>query len=159
MKQNILKILSLAAFFIILSETLSLVNIVLALLVSTVVVAFAQEKSEIFRYVTPKLLGLWFMYFFRLLIEVIKANLQVAMIALSKNMAVAPEVVPYHSDLKDPWLLTILANSITLTPGTMTVDIEGRDLLIHCLNKSYVESLNHMKMADLLMRIEGELIG
>jgi len=68
-------------------------------------------------------------------------------------------VVTYESKLSDEWLLTILANSITLTPGTMTVDIKGNQLLIHCLNKMYSNGLSDMHLEKMLFEIERDING
>jgi multicomponent Na+:H+ antiporter subunit E len=51
--------------------------------------------------------------------------------------------------------LTILANSITLTPGTMTVSIDKNVLDIHCLNKNYEDSLKDNLFEKMLLKIEG----
>ncbi len=43
---------------------------------------------------------------------------------------VKTKIVRIHTDLKKPYLRAILANSISLTPGTVTVDLDGQDLLV-----------------------------
>lgn len=159
MKNNILKILVLVMFFIVLSEKVTLLNIVFGLLMAGLVVTFNKEELHINRYMKPSLLVKWIKFLVILFVEVVKANIQVAIITLSKNMDVEPVIVTYKSVLKDEFLLTILANSITLTPGTMTVDIKGDNLLIHCLNKEYSEAINGMDMEVMLRGIEGELNG
>jgi len=158
-KNNILKILVLALFFIILSEKVTLLNIAFGLLTAMLVVTFNKEELRINRYMKPKLLLKWIKFVIILFVEVVKANIQVAIITLSKDMNVEPVIVTYKSVLKDEFLLTILANSITLTPGTMTVDIKGDKLLIHCLNKEYSKGLSGMDMEIMLRGIEGELNG
>ena len=74
-------------------------------------------------------------------------------------MKLSPQVVEYTSPIKDEWLLTILANVITLTPGTMSVDLNDSRLIIHCLNKEYAEGLGKMSLEKLLLKIEGDCIG
>ena len=158
MKQKGIEIVILAMFFMVLSEALTPINILVSFMVAFAVVSFkSQIQSKPSKYLSLKLAFLWLKYFVVLLAEVVIANVQVAKIALSPKMPVQPQVITYQSDLKDPWLLTILANSITLTPGTMTVDISGETLLIHCLNPDYVSGLDDMRMARLLKNIEGEL--
>jgi len=158
-KNNILKISVLVMFFIVLSEKISFLNIVFGLLIAALVTTFNKEELRINRYMKVKLLSKWIKFIATLFIEVVKANIQVAMITLSKNMDVEPVIVTYKSVLKDEFLLTVLANSITLTPGTMTVDIRGNNLLIHCLNKEYSKGLANMDMEVMLCGIEGELNG
>lgn len=63
-------------------------------------------------------------YLFVLIIEVIKANLDVAKIVLSPKIDVDPVVVNFKTKLKSDLGRVILANSITLTPGTITMVME-----------------------------------
>lgn len=75
-------------------------------------------------------------YFCRFLWEMIKANVQVAIIVLHPLRPIRPGIVKIRTELSKDTAVTILANSITLTPGTFTVDInpEGTRLYIHCLS-------------------------
>ena len=74
-------------------------------------------------------------YLFRFLWEMAKANLQVAAIVLHPLRPIKPGIVKIRTGLTKDTAMTILANSITLTPGTFTVDInpEARELYIHCI--------------------------
>lgn len=73
-------------------------------------------------------------YFFWLLVEIAKANWAVTKIILSPKMPIRQHLfrAPYtqRTDLAQ----TIYANSITLTPGTITVEIDDWDFLVHALN-------------------------
>lgn len=159
MKLNFIKIATLSVFFLLLTEKISLLNIVFAVAVAFVVSVISDKSPFEKKYISARLLFKWIKFIGVLFVEVVKANIQVAMITLSKNMNIEPQIVTYNSKLSDELLLTILANVITLTPGTMTVDIKGSELLIHCLNTEYSESLNEMVLEDMLCRIEGELVG
>ncbi len=55
--------------------------------------------------------------------ELIKANVDVARRALSPRLPINPGIVKIETDLKSEYALSALANSITLTPGTITLDI------------------------------------
>lgn len=159
MKLNIIKITTLAIFFLLLSEKVTITNIVFAVAVAFIIEKISDKNLFDRKYISLKVLSRWIKFIGVLFIEVVKANIQVAKITLSMNMDIEPHIVNYKSKLNDEMLLTILANVITLTPGTMTVDIKGNELLIHCLNKEYSESLNGMILEDMLCRIEGELVG
>ncbi len=159
MKNDIIKMMALVAFFLILCEHITLINIVTGVLIAALVYAVFGLKENSLRYLSPKLCLKWIKYGAVLFVEVVKANIQVASITLSRKMDVEPMVVSYTSRLSDTWLLTILANSITLTPGTMTVDIEKSQLTIHCLNRHYSESLSDMSLEKLLYDIEESLNG
>ena len=65
--------------------------------------------------------------------ECIKANFDVAYRVLHPSMPVRPGIVKVKLTLKRALARTILANSITMTPGTITVDIIEDSLYVHCI--------------------------
>jgi len=69
-----------------------------------------------------------------LFIEIVKANLDVAYRVIHPKMPIKPGIVVIKTTLKQDIAKMILANSITLTPGTFTLDILGDTLLIHWIN-------------------------
>ena len=76
----------------------------------------------------------FFIYLLVLFKEIIKANLDVAYRILHPKMPIKPGIVVIKTELKQDLAKMILANSITLTPGTFTLDILGDNLLIHWIN-------------------------
>jgi multicomponent Na+:H+ antiporter subunit E len=80
-------------------------------------------------------------YLIYLLVEVVKANVQVAFIVLNPKLPVSPVFLSYHPQLRSVWGRVLLANSITLTPGTLTIELEGDDYLIHTLTRAAAEAL------------------
>ena len=66
--------------------------------------------------------------------EVIKANFDVAYRVIHPKMPIKPGIVVIKTRLKSDIAKMILANSITLTPGTFTLDVIGDNLLIHWIN-------------------------
>ena len=73
-------------------------------------------------------------YIIVLLWEIIKANLDVAYRVVHPKMPIRPGIVVVKTRLKSDIAKMILANSITLTPGTFTLDVIGDKLLIHWIN-------------------------
>ncbi|MDP3014424.1 MAG: Na+/H+ antiporter subunit E [Candidatus Subteraquimicrobiales bacterium] len=81
-------------------------------------------------------------YLLALIIEIIKANIDVAARVLSPSLPIQPHIVKYRPQLKEDLPRTVLANSITLTPGTLTVDIDDEGVYyIHCLAEIHAEGL------------------
>lgn len=76
-----------------------------------------------------------------LALELIKSNLTVARIVLSPKMVISPTVVQLTAQSDDPVLQAILGNSITLTPGTVTLDDHEGELLVHCLTRQGADAL------------------
>ncbi|MFQ5848554.1 MAG: Na+/H+ antiporter subunit E [Candidatus Methylomirabilales bacterium] len=70
------------------------------------------------------------------LYELGKANLQVAYLALHPKMPIRPGIIAFRTRHRSPLGTTVLANSITLTPGTLTMDVtpDGQTLYIHTLD-------------------------
>ncbi|HDJ34591.1 MAG TPA: Na+/H+ antiporter subunit E [Bacteroidetes bacterium] len=81
-----------------------------------------------------KKIGYSLLYAVVLLKEIILANLDVAYRVLHPKMPIKPGIVIIKTGLKQDLAKLILANSITLTPGTFTLDIEDDRLLIHWIN-------------------------
>jgi len=75
-----------------------------------------------------------FVYIIVLFWEIIKANFDVAYRVIHPKMPIKPGIVLIKTRLKSDIAKMILANSITLTPGTFTLDIIGEELLIHWIN-------------------------
>ena len=79
---------------------------------------------------------LWFLYYIPVFIwECIKANIDVAYRVGHPDVPIRPGIVRIKTSLKSDTALTFLANSITLTPGTMSMDIDRDNgyLYIHCI--------------------------
>jgi energy-converting hydrogenase B subunit A len=67
-------------------------------------------------------------YFIVLIVEIIKATIDVALRTL--NGKVEPVIVEIETELKRPVSQVILANSITLTPGTLSIDVDTENCII-----------------------------
>ena len=92
-----------------------------------------------------------------LIIEIIKANFTVMKIILFGSKKIEPAVVCFHSDLKTRFARVILANSITLTPGTITSSLHEDEYYVHCLDKSLSEGINDSVFVKRLRRMEAKL--
>ncbi|PPA70004.1 Na+/H+ antiporter subunit E [Jeotgalibacillus proteolyticus] len=68
--------------------------------------------------------------------ELIKANFEVLLIVLKPKMDMKPGIFKYDTELKKDWEITLLSLLITLTPGTLVMDVsdDNETLYIHALN-------------------------
>jgi multicomponent Na+:H+ antiporter subunit E len=73
-------------------------------------------------------------YLFWLIFEVAKCNLAVVKLLLARKVQIAQEFIEIPVSTKSDLAQVIFANSITLTPGTVTVETEDNSLLVHVLN-------------------------
>lgn len=93
-----------------------------------------------------------------LLKEIVAANVTVCRMILTRKEVMEPVIVRIHTDLKTETARVILANSITLTPGTITVSLTGQELLVHCLDVSLAEGLENSEFARILRELEKEAV-
>ena len=96
----------------------------------------------------------FFRYLYHLVREIVSANLQVSRLILTRRETMEPVVVHLHTNLKTGTARVILANSITLTPGTITVSLTDQELLVHCLDKSLSEGMEDSVFVRLLEKLE-----
>ena len=64
----------------------------------------------------------------------VRANLDVAARVIHPDVPIKPGIVKVRTTLTTEMARTFLANSITLTPGTLTVDVDGQDFYVHWIN-------------------------
>lgn len=96
----------------------------------------------------------FFQYLYYLIREIITANITVSRMILTRREQMEPVIVHVRTDLKTEIAKVILANSITLTPGTITVSLTGDLLLVHCLDKSLSEGMEESMFVRLLRKME-----
>ena len=82
-------------------------------------------------------------YLFWLLWQIVIANLHVLKLALLPNgpEEIEPRIVRFKTNLTSPFARFVFAQGITLTPGTVTVAIEGDEFIVHAISRSSVEGL------------------
>lgn len=95
-------------------------------------------------------------YSFVLLKEIVLANLTVARMILTRRETMEPVLVHVCTTLKTDMAKALLANAITLTPGTITVSVTGQKLLVHCLDKSLSQGMEDSEIVRILKRLEEE---
>lgn len=93
-------------------------------------------------------------YVFVLVKEIIKANFTVIRMITSSRNEIEPVVVCFRTNLKTVPARILLANSITLTPGTITVSMEEDEFVVHCLDKDLAEGMNSSIFVTLLEQLE-----
>lgn len=93
-------------------------------------------------------------YLFLLVREIVKANSGVIHMILTQEEEIDPVLVSFRSDLQTAAGKAFLANAITLTPGTITVSLEGSEYLVHCLDESMAEGLEGSVFEERLRKLE-----
>ena len=93
-------------------------------------------------------------YLLTLVWEILKANLTVFRLIYTAEYELEPAVVHFRTDLRTTFARVLLANSITLTPGTITVSLTKNEYTVHCLDKELAESISSSVFVKLLTKIE-----
>lgn len=93
-------------------------------------------------------------YAFVLVKEIVKANFAVIQMIMSSRYEIEPAIVRFKTDLRTLPARVVLANSITLTPGTITVLLENDEYVVHCLDKSLAEGIDRSIFVELLKKME-----
>lgn len=93
-------------------------------------------------------------YILVLIWEIIKANMSAIQLALSFKNEIDPVIVKFTTDLKTDIAKVVLANSITLTPGTITIKLEGDELVVHALDVELVEGIDESVFVKMLRKME-----
>ncbi len=91
-----------------------------------------------------------------LLVQITKANLRVARHILAGPGSISPRMARVESSQKTELGRTIYANSITLTPGTVTVHVRDREIWFYALSEEIEQSLTSGEMDRRATRFEGE---
>lgn len=109
-------------------------------------------KTELKLYVVlPSLI----LYAFLLIWEIIKANVKAALLIFGeRRKPVSPKICEFRTSLKTDFFRVLLSNSITLTPGTITVSLTDDVLVVHCLDSSMMEGIDSTVFEKHLARIE-----
>ena len=90
-----------------------------------------------------------------LLWQIVLANIDLAIRTLHPKMPINPMLINFKNNLKTDLGMVILANSITLTPGTVTIDVNENDFFIHVISEKAAQSLISGEMQARVKKIEG----
>ena len=96
-------------------------------------------------------LGRYLQYGATLVWEIVKANVQTMKVILSPKAAYRPAVVR----LEEASSRVLLSNSITLTPGTVTIRQHEEEFLVLCLDKDGGEAIPDWNLVRILKKLEG----
>ncbi|RFC54019.1 Na+/H+ antiporter subunit E [Brumimicrobium aurantiacum] len=130
--QFLLNIL-LAIVWVFLTGTVNAGNFAFGIVLSFLVlwIISPREKTGKYFVIIPRIIS--FMFYF--LYELIKANLQVAADVVTPKFYMEPGIIKYPLEAKTDLEITLLANIITLTPGTLSLDVSNdrKVLYIHAM--------------------------
>ncbi|MCR5634879.1 MAG: Na+/H+ antiporter subunit E [Lachnospiraceae bacterium] len=147
-------------FWIILNGRITVEIAVTGLFVSGLLYAFMcrfmgwSVKRDIY---SLKYSSFMIAYLFVLIKEIIKANLATISIIFNERVIKEPVLVSFDVDIKSPILRVLLANSITLTPGTITVSLEDNHYVVHALDESFADGIEDSVFVKMIKKMESNI--
>ena len=144
-------------FWIILNGRITLEITIFGIVISAAIYLFIcifmdySPKKDLF---LVKKIPLVIAYVAVLIKEIIKANITMARFIFNREIIAEPVLVHFDSDLKTRLARTVLADSITITPGTITVEMDDGSFCVHCYDKSMAEGIEESIFVRLLRRME-----
>jgi multicomponent Na+:H+ antiporter subunit E len=120
-------------FWILLTFSITVPNIIVGIVASLLCTLFFGRFfiKNVYKLLQPERYFWFIIYLIIFIWECIKANIDVAYRVLHPGMPIRPGIVKVKTTLKSDLAKMLLANSITMTPGTISVDIIDNDLYIH----------------------------
>ena len=136
MKNYFVIFLILLSVWVLLNNTFQADVLVTGVVLALIISALACMRCELFKdlKLTPKSFFYTIFYFINFFIELVKSNVDVTLRVLSPSLPINPGIVEVKTSLKSKYARMVLANSITLTPGTLTVEIVDDSLFIHWID-------------------------
>ncbi|QNO13627.1 Na+/H+ antiporter subunit E [Alkalicella caledoniensis] len=158
-KTPLVLFLFLFGFWIIASETIDVQHVVAGVIVAYLIELFNRDFLNDFHFFgrqsfVEKITVLTSVLFI-LIKDMIIANIQVAMIVLSPKMPISPGIVTFKTNLKSPLARTLLANSITLTPGTLTIDVDEDIFVVHYLTEENSQDVQNWNAKEKIRVLDG----
>lgn len=124
-KKNYKLFFILLLFWMLFTSSFDYLNFIAGITVCLIVTSFSHnilytEKGFVFKSIG---IGLIIKYFFNLMLEIYKSSFSYMAHIIHNNCE--PCIEEIELDVTDPLIITIISNSITLTPGTLTVNVDG----------------------------------
>jgi len=135
-KAFLLSVVLLTAVWLLLTYPFSVPELIAGVVAAVVISLLPSGAAEVLREirVSPRAAAAAIAYLFVFLFALVRANLDVAFRVLKPSLPIAPGIVRIQTSLKTPLARMLLANSITLTPGTITVDARDDVFYVHWIS-------------------------
>ncbi|WFA08468.1 Na+/H+ antiporter subunit E [Tissierella sp. Yu-01] len=144
-------------FWIMLNGSITIEIVLFGLVICLFVYIFTYKNtrltSNMEKNILRKLCGI-LKYLIILIVEVYKSNITIIKLVLSPTPEIKPTLKFIKVDLNSRIARVALANSITLTPGTITVSMNENDYLIHALHKDYLDGIEESIFVEKLKELE-----
>jgi len=122
--------------WVLLSNTFQLDVLIPGAIASLFISVLVCRRCDVFTEMkfTPKAIAYTFIYLIVFFIDLVRSNIDVTRRVLTPSLPINPGIVEVKTKLKSKFGRMILANSITLTPGTLTVEVSDDSFFIHWID-------------------------
>ena len=130
---------ALFVLWLVLSASYDLIHVVTGAVVASLVVWLSPSGSSYVRRFSWMAALAYIPWIFG---RILKSGLHVSRLILDPALPIAPELVHHKTNLSSDGELVVLGNSITLTPGTITVEVKPGELIVHAIDAESHQDLS-----------------
>ena len=148
-----LKTLVFFLIWLLLSASFNLFPVGLGIVVAFGVAWFNTDRSTS-RSAIPRLRIVW--YFLWLVGRILQSGFHLSVLILHPALPIDPKLIRYRTKLREEAGIVLLGNSITLTPGTITVEVNSQDLVVHAMDDKSAHDVTSLHMDQRIAVLFGE---
>ena len=138
-----LKTLSFFLIWLLLSASFDIFHMGLGLL-AAFGVAWLNTDRAASRSAIPRLRIVW--YFPWLLGRILQSGFHLSAVILHPALPIDPKLIRYRTELREEAGIVLLGNSITLTPGTITAEVNSQDLVVHAIDDQSADDVTSQRL-------------
>ena len=139
--------------WLLLSQSFNLFHAGLGLL-AAFGVAWLNTDRSVSRFVTLRLRIVW--YFLWLLGRIFQSGFHLSVLILHPALPIDPKLIRYRTKLRTEAGVVLLGNSITLTPGTITVEVDSQELVVHAMDDKSADDVTSFRIEQKIAGLFGE---
>ncbi len=149
----LLKTLGFFVIWLLLSESFDLFHVGLGLVAAFGVAWFNTDRTTA-RSAIPQLRILW--YFLWLLGRILQSGIHLSVLVLDPALPIDPKLIRYRTKLWGDSGIVLLGNSITLTPGTITAELNSQELVVHAMDDKSAHDVTSLRLEQQIAGLFGE---
>jgi multicomponent Na+:H+ antiporter subunit E len=90
-----------------------------------------------------------------LLGRILQSGIHLSFLILHPRLPIDPKLIRYHTNLQEEAGIVLLGNSITLTPGTITAEVNSNELVVHAMDDASADDLTSLRMEQKIAGVFG----
>ena len=149
----ILKTLSLCLIWLLLTASFDLFHMGLGFL-AAFGVAWLNTDRATSRSAIPRLRIVW--YFPWLVGRILQSGFHLSAVILHPALPIDPKLIRYRTDLREEAGIVLLGNSITLTPGTITAEVNSQELVVHAMDDQSADDVSSQRLEQKIASLFAE---